>query len=107
MIGWLIERIFVDRKGRESRKKLRRLKKDAAPRAATPPARQAKQAKPAKTAGPEVPKEAAAGSSEREQLINDAMTIFRQRRAEYEKLDDFLRDRIDKAANEAFGDKDK
>jgi hypothetical protein len=95
MFGWLMERLFLDKKGRESRKKLKQLEKVSVPRA--------------KAAEPSVPKmeEAPAEKTERDQIIDDAMAIFRQRRAEYEKLDGAVRDRIDKAASEAFGGKDK
>jgi hypothetical protein len=97
MIGWLLERIFMDKKGRESRKKARRLKESPAGRLA---------AKQASEEDDETGTEAGV-DPEREKLLSEAMTIFRQRRAEYDKLDDAVRDRIDKAASEAFGDKDK
>ena len=93
MLGWLMERLFVDKRGRESRKKMKRLTEKAAPA-------------PAGTGTPG-PEAAPAEKTEREQLIDDAMAIFRQRRTEYEKLDGAVRERIDKAASEAFGDKDR
>ena len=97
MIGWLLEHLFVDKKGRAGRKKLRRLTKQTATPAA--PAKESSAARAADNRGP-------ADDPEREQLINNAMTIFRQRRAEYEKLDDDVRARVDRAANKAFGGDD-
>jgi len=96
MIGWLPERLFIDKKGRAGRKKVQGLQQvtETQPEpSGTPVAK----------AGND---DAHAADPVREQLINDAMTIFRQRRAEYEKLDDSVRARIDKAANKAFGDDD-
>ncbi|MEX2618374.1 MAG: hypothetical protein WD767_20000 [Alphaproteobacteria bacterium] len=94
MIGWLLERLFIDRKGRAGRRRARRLQQRATDvRAAA--------------GGVEAESERTpATDPEREALINNAMTIFRRRRAEYEKLDDDVRARIDRAANKAFGDND-
>ncbi len=97
MIGWLLERLFIDKKGRAGRKKVRRLTKTPATQTAP------ESAPPVKTTGSD---SASTDDPEREQLINEAMTIFRQRRAEYEKLDDDVRARIDKAASKAFGGDD-
>ena len=101
MIGWLLERIFMDRKGRESREKARRLKETPAGKLA---AKQASDGEGDHAAGGGA---ATGADPEREQLLSEAMTIFRQRRAEFDKLDGATRERINKAANEAFGDKDK
>jgi hypothetical protein len=97
MIGWLLERLFIDKKGRAGRKKVKRLQQAPAvpAEAAATPAAEATAVEGAPVADPE-----------REKLLNDAMTIFRQRRAEYEKLDDSVRAKIDKAASKAFGNDD-
>ena len=101
MIGWLLERIFMDKKGRESREKARRLKESPAGK------RAAKKISEKGDGDRSEDGTASVADPEREELINEAMTIFRKRRAEYDKLDESVRDRINKAASEAFGDKDK
>jgi len=87
MFGWLMKRIFVDRRARE--------RMDASRKTA------------AKVAGKPEPENVAVAENEdeREKLIRETMALYREKRVEYEALDDDLRDKIDKAAREAFGEK--
>lgn len=99
MIGWLLERLFIDRKGRAGRRKAKRLQQGAMDVQAAPSVASAARVEEENTANTVDP--------ERERLISETMTIFRQRRAEYEKLDENVRARIDRAASKAFGENDR
>ena len=83
MFGRLIKRILIDKRARE------RMAKSG--KTAVKPAAQKKVT--------------AAGEAERKKLIRQTMSLYREKRVEYEKLDGDLRKKIDKAAREAFGDK--
>ena len=89
MFGWLLKRIFVDRRARAQMDKSRKKVGTAAVKS-----------KPDKSAKVE-------DADERQKLIEETMAVYREKRAEYEKLDSNLRDKIDKAASEAFGGKKK
>jgi hypothetical protein len=82
LIGWLMKRIFVDRRARQ--------KIDARRKAAavTPN-----------------PKKGAGHEDARKKLLRETMALYREKRVEYEKLDGDLRGKIDKVVREAFGDK--
>jgi hypothetical protein len=82
LIGWLMKRIFVDRR---ARKKIDARRKSAA-----------RAPNPKKDAGHE---------DSRKKLLRETMALYREKRVEYEKLDSDLRGKIDKVVREAFGGK--
>lgn len=87
ILGWLMKRIFVDKRARArmdtGRKKVGK--------AAVVP-------EPVQDAPVE-------HEGEREKLLRETMALYRKRRAEYEKLDGDLRGRFDKVVDEVLGDK--
>lgn len=85
MFGRLIKRILIDKRARE------------------------RMAKSGKTVvKPAAQKKGSAKSQDkRKKLISETMALYRQKRVEYEKLDGDLREKIDQAAREAFGEKKK
>lgn len=85
MFGRLIKRILIDKRARE------RMAKSG--KTAVKPATQKKVS--------------AKRRNERKKLISETMALYRVKRVEYEKLDGDLREKIDQAAREAFGEKKK
>ena len=85
IIGWLMKRIFVDKRTR-NRTDARR--KTAGKAAAKP--------NPQKNA---VPQDA------HQNLLRETMALYRQKRMEYEKLDSGLRGKFEKVVREAFDEK--
>ncbi len=83
MFARLIKRILIDKRARE------RMAKNG--KTAVKPAAQKKVT--------------AKSQNKRKKLISETMALYREKRVEYEKLDGDLREKIDKAAREAFGDK--
>ena len=88
MFGWLMKRIFVDKRARERMNESRK----AVKKGAVEP-----------VAVKEMSEEQ--NGAARKKLIQETMALYREKRVEYEKLDKGLRDKIDKAAREAFGGK--
>jgi len=111
MFGWLLKRLFMDKNARAATDRARRLRAaqqesdslededvddkidDASPDDAS--------------ADTGSQTDAAEGGSEREKLIRETMALYRQKRAEYENLDDSVRDRIEAAARDALGRRDE
>ena len=96
MIKKLMQLIFMDKKGRAAAQKLRE-----------------SQAQIARAEAAAVPDEAEAGESEpavpasdREILLEQTMDLYRQRRAEYEQLDEGVRAKLTKLADDNLGKKD-
>jgi hypothetical protein len=86
-LGWLIKRIFVDKRARERMDASRETVDKAAKK-------------------PEPVKDKTVDDGDaRKILIRETMALYRKKRVEYEKLDGDLREKIDKVVREAFGEK--
>ncbi len=92
MIGKLLRFIFLPKKSRQ----VLATRERAAPKAAAAGARS-----PARGAGAPSRK---SSPGEREQLLADAMTVYRKQREVYEELDEETRQQIEADAAKAFGD---
>lgn len=89
MLKAVAQWIFMDKRGRAAAKKLRESqKKTASPKkkASGAPADSAVKSPPAEASG------------EREALLKETMALYRQRREEYEQLDEDTRERLVKLA---------
>ena len=104
MFAKLVQWVFMDKHGRAAARKLRQSgarktatqrpsgKKSAAPKAPPAPA--------------ETPDAEASPPSEREKLIAQTMALYRERREEYEQLDESVREKLSKIAGDKLGEKD-
>lgn len=96
MIKKLMQLIFMDKSGRAAAKKLRES--------------QAQIAKAEATAAADDQEDETASSeksaSDREILLEQAMDLYRKRRAEYEQLDEGFRAKMAKLADDQFKKKD-
>ena len=85
LIGWLMKRLFVDKRARQRIDAKRKTAGNAA-------------VKPK-------PENGKAAQDARKKLLREIVALYREKRVEYEKLDSDLRGKIEKAAREAFGGK--
>ena len=100
MIKKLMQLIFMDKSGRAAAKRLRASQAQIA-RAEAASAPDEKEDKPEDGKDPsEKP------ASDREILLEQAMDLYRQRRAEYEQLDESVRAKMTKLADDQFNKKD-
>lgn len=104
MFAKLLQWVFMDKRGRDAARKLRR--PTGGETGLPEPA--AKQPVPPETP-PVAPEDAEAESpapSEREQLIAQTMALYREKHKEYEQLDENVRERLSKIASGKLDEKD-
>ena len=109
MIKKIMQLIFMDKKGRAAAKSLRDCRDLAVeaesadePVAEEPAAAERVAEEPAETdAAP-----ADTPPSDRDILLEQAMDLYRKRRAEYEQLDEGVRAKLDKLASDQLGQKE-
>tara|TARA_Y100000588_G_C13775472_1_gene720033 strand:- start:295 stop:588 length:294 start_codon:yes stop_codon:yes gene_type:complete len=96
MIKKLMQLVFMDKSGRAAAKRLRESQAQIAraEAVAVPDEQEDEQ------------EEAREPASDREILLEQAMDLYRQRRAEYEQLDESVRAKMTKLADDQFNKKD-
>ena len=97
MIKKIMQLIFMDRRGRAAAKRLQESQTQIA-------AAEAAAAKPDASEDTDAPDSARA--SDRDILLEQTMDLYRQRRAEYEQLDEDVRAKLTKLADDKMGNKD-
>ena len=100
MIKKLMQLVFMDKSGRAAAKRLRESQAQIArAEAVAVPDEQEDEQEEARDPSVEP-------ASDREILLEQAMDLYRQRRAEYEQLDESVRAKMTKLADDQFNKKD-
>lgn len=97
MIKKIMQLIFMDKSGRAAAKRLRKSHAQIAAAEALSAESEAAEEAEAPDGAP---------ASDRDILLGQAMDLYRQRRAEYEQLDEGVRAKLSKLADDKMGNKE-
>ncbi len=104
MIKWLMRLVFMDKRARDAAAKMRAAQPEGPPEETKEDADEqvSEEASPAQTEPVEIE-----DGDDKAALIRQTMALYRQRREEYEQLDEGLRNKLTKLASDALSDKGK